>query len=150
MFFGLEANTGFYCFSLFITGVPREDTFMGLKGSHSTRLVIKRNGNGPESICCIRLEIEVLVMELLDLVGGKRQRAGCRLAIKDILCTPFYRGTSKYVPLFINFSRQKCCFIFTGIVLLNLKTKSGFAGCKRVWMARRLAQKCRRSIKSTE
>jgi hypothetical protein len=50
---------------------------MGLKGSHSTRLVIKRDG--PESIRCIRLEIEVPVMELLDLIGGKRQRAWCRL-----------------------------------------------------------------------
>ncbi len=35
--------------------------------------------HGPESICCIHLEIEVPVMELLDLVGGKQQRAGCRL-----------------------------------------------------------------------
>ena len=57
--------------------VPREDAFMGLRGSHSPRLVIKRDG--PESICGVRLEIEVPVMELLDLVGGKRQRAWCRL-----------------------------------------------------------------------
>ena len=57
--------------------VPREDTFMTLKGSHSTGLVVK--WDGPESVRCVRLEIEVPVMELLDLVGGKRQRAWCRL-----------------------------------------------------------------------
>ncbi len=50
---------------------------MGLKGSHSTRLVIQRDG--PESVRCVRLEIEVPVMELLDLIGGKRQGAWCRL-----------------------------------------------------------------------
>ena len=57
--------------------VPREYAFMGLKGSHSTRLVIK--WDGPEGIRCVRLEIEVPVMELLNLVGGKRQSAWCRL-----------------------------------------------------------------------
>ncbi len=50
---------------------------MSLKGSHSTGLVVKRDG--PESICGIRLEIEVPVIELHDLVGGKRQRTWCRL-----------------------------------------------------------------------
>ena len=57
--------------------IPREDTFMGLKGSHSSRLIVK--WNRPERVCCVRLEIEVPVMELLDLVGGQRQRAWCRL-----------------------------------------------------------------------
>ncbi len=57
--------------------VPHEDAFMSLKGSHSTRLVNK--WDRPESVCCVRLEIEVPVMEFLDLVGGKRQRAWCRL-----------------------------------------------------------------------
>ena len=56
--------------------IPCEDAFMCLKGSHSTRLVIQ--GNRPESICCVRLEVEVPVMELLNLVGGKRQCAWCR------------------------------------------------------------------------
>ena len=50
--------------------VPREDAFMGLKGSHSTRLVIQ--GNRPERICRVRLEIEVPVMEFLNLIGGQR------------------------------------------------------------------------------
>ncbi len=57
--------------------VPREDALMGLKGSHSSRLVVK--WNRPESVCRVRLEIEIPVMELLDLIGGKRQRAWRRL-----------------------------------------------------------------------
>ncbi len=47
---------------------------MCLKGRHSTRLVVQ--GNRPEGVCRVRLEIEVPVMELLDLIGGQRQRAG--------------------------------------------------------------------------
>ena len=47
------------------------------KGSHSTRLVIQ--GNRPESICRVRFEVEVPVMELLGLIGGERQSAWCRL-----------------------------------------------------------------------
>ncbi len=54
--------------------IPCEDAFMSLKGRNSTRLVVQ--GNWPECVRRIRLEIEVPVMELLDLVGGKRLRTG--------------------------------------------------------------------------
>ncbi len=53
--------------------VPCKDAFMYLKGSHSTRLVIQ--GDRPESICCVRFEVEVPVMELLYLISGKQQCA---------------------------------------------------------------------------
>jgi hypothetical protein len=58
----------------------------------STTRQVRALGDGPEKICCIRLEIEieVPVMVLLDLVGGKQQRAGCRHALMSAFIVTLY------------------------------------------------------------